>query len=137
MPKTRKRAEPQSPPILTFATEEQTKAADEIVRLLGEVLKTSHHAMPGAHAKMAQFVSSLINPHGSTLAYKDHTGRTRSVTTFSSKVAAERLAAFTDLRTEGLIHEEIGDLVGLSRSGVVAFWERVEGRRARQKRITL
>lgn len=137
MAKTRKRAEPKPPPILHFATPEQTKDATKIVRLLGQVLTTADDEMPGEHAKLIQFLSGLINPHATDFRYKDHTGKTQVVTTFSSKVAAERRAAFDALRAKGLTHEEVGALAGLSRSAIVAQKERAEGRRAKQKRITL
>lgn len=135
MPKKMK--EPKPTPVLRFATAEQTRAADEIVRLLAEVLAKTQHEMPGTHAKMTQFLSALINPHDTLVTYRDHEDRPLTEPTFSSRVATQRRAAFDVLRAEGLSGEEIGDLVGLSRTGVQAVKERAAGTRAKQKRITL
>uniref|UniRef100_UPI0013E09FE4 hypothetical protein n=1 Tax=Modestobacter sp. KNN46-3 TaxID=2711218 RepID=UPI0013E09FE4 len=108
-----KSSEPKPTPVLTFSTEEQTQAAEAIIAALAEVLKSARQDMPGANAKMLQFLNGLINPAATSIAFVDHTGKRRAVTTFASRVAAERRAAFLALADdEHLSREQIGDLVG-------------------------
>jgi hypothetical protein len=134
-PKTK---EPKPTPVLRFATAEQTHRADTIRRLLDEALAETECEGPGASAKMAQFLSAMINPRGTAVIYRDHEDRPRSVPTFSTRVARQRQAAFDVLRDdEGLSGEAIGDLVGLVRTSVQAAKERSAGTRAQQKRISL
>lgn len=107
------------------------------MRLLGEAHRLTQHHKPGAHARLGQFLTFLINPYRTSFTYEDHTGARRGAVTFSSRVALARRGAFTALRDQGLGYEEIGDLVGLTKTGVQATFERAAGTRARQKRITL
>ena len=133
----RRRAEPKPPPILKFQTSTEYEHAERIRELLDQARLIAATGSVGAVARKRQFLNALINPHATLFVYEDHRGQRRATVTLSSNMARDRLDSVRALRTDGRTREEVGDLLGVTKSAVQALEERAEGKRAKQKRISL
>jgi hypothetical protein len=133
----RRRAEPRPPPILKFQTSTEYEHAERIRELLDQARLIAATGSVGAVARKRQYLNALINPHATSFVYEDHGGQRRATVTLSSQMARDRLDSVRALRTDGRTREEVGDLLGVTKSAVQALEERAEGKRAKQKRISL
>jgi hypothetical protein len=133
----RRRAEPKPPPILKFQTSTEYEHAERIRELLDQARLIAATGSVGAVARKRQYLNALINPHATSFVYEDHGGQRRATVTLSSNMARDRLDSVRALRTDGRTREEVGDLLGVTKSAVQALEERAEGKRAKQKRISL
>jgi glucose/arabinose dehydrogenase len=133
----KKQAETKPPPILKIQTSGEMKDIERIRSLLDQARRVAGTGSEGAVARKRQFLNSLINPHATAFLYEDHNASRKSAPTFSSQMAADRANSIRDLRAQGKTRHEVGDLLGITPTGVQAVEERAAGKRAKQKRITL
>lgn len=134
---SKKGHEPKPPPILKFQTSTEYEHAERIRELLDQARLIAATGSVGAVARKRQYLNALINPHATSFVYEDHGGQRRATVTLSSNMARDRLDSVRALRTDGRTREEVGDLLGITKSAVQALEERAEGKRAKQKRISL
>jgi hypothetical protein len=136
MARTKKMAEPKPPPILKIQTAGEMEDVERIIDLLDQARRVASTGSDGAVARKRQVLNSLINPHATAYLYEDYNSHRKAVRTFSSMSAADRATSVATLRG-GMTRQEVGDLLGLTPTGVQAIEERAAGVRAKQKRVSL